>query len=349
MEQLNDLQTMLDRLECPAFLVKDGHICAVNSGAGQRMAEQGIAVNELLITGLDEYNQFTDGSLYVTLSLGGTSYRCVITKLEDHELFCLDTRSAGSELQALALAATQLRIPVSELSLELNRLNASDSELISMMNQSIHKLQRIIGNMSDAVTFVDAAPQKCTQEICSLFREVLEKAQALLSHAGITIQFQLPTEPIFTQADGEMLTRAIYNLLSNASKFAVPQKPIEVTLKRTQNTLYLTVCDNGQGVDISQRSTMFTRYKRQPGIEDPKYGLGLGMSLIHAAAAAHGGTVLVEHPQGHGTRITMSLSVEKSKNPVVRTPGLKPDIYGGWDPALIELSDVLPHSLYENK
>lgn len=349
MEQLNDLQTMLDRMDCPAFLAQDGQIRAVNRGAEQRMAEPGMAVGELLITGQEEYANFTNGSLYVTVSLGGSVYRCTVTKLQDRELFTLDESTAGKDLQALALAAAQLRIPVSELSLEMDRLQQSDSELIGMMNQTIHRLQRIIGNMSDAAAFAEAAPQKSMQEICGLFREILEKSQVLLSHAGIELQYKLPSEPIYTLADGEMLTRAVYNLLSNASKFATPQKPVEVTLKKVHSKLYLTVCDNGQGVAPSQRSTMFTRYKRQPGIEDPRYGIGLGMALIHSAAAAHGGTVLVEHPQGKGTRITMSLSIEKGSGNVVRTPILRPDLYGGRDPALIELSDVLPHSLYKNK
>lgn len=349
MEQLNDLQTMLDQLECPAFLVKDGQVCAVNPGAKQRMAEPGMAVRNLLVTGHEEYEAYTGGDLYVTLTLGGTIYRCTVTKLQEQELFSIETRSASYQLQALALAAAQLRIPISELSLELNRLESSNSELLSMMNQSLHRLQRIIGNMSDAAEYAEGVPQKSMQEMSGLFGEILEKAKTLLSHSGVQMHVRLPTEPVYTLADRDMLERAVYNLLSNACKFANTQNPIDVTLKRVQNKLYLTVCDNGQGVDVSQRSTMFTRYKRQPGIEDPRHGIGLGMTLIHSAAAAHGGTVLVEYPEGKGTRVTMSLSIDKGNSTDVRTTILKPDVYGGQDSALIELSDVLPHELYKTK
>ena len=63
MEQLNDLQTMLDRLDCPAFLVQDGFISAVNAGAQQRMAEPGFNIREILLSGAEEYESFTDGLL----------------------------------------------------------------------------------------------------------------------------------------------------------------------------------------------------------------------------------------------------------------------------------------------
>lgn len=347
MEQQNDLQTMLDWLDCPAFLVRDGLISAVNADAKQRMAEPGANIRDLLLTGSEEYDSFTDGCLYLTISLGGTPYCCSVTKLQQAELFCLDDALVSAQLQAMALAASQLRMPVSELLLELNKLKNIDKKQFSLLNKNIYRLQRMIGNMSDAAAFVTATPRKATQEMCSLFQTILEKAKTLLAQSGIQIQYQLPHEPIYSLADSDMLTRAVYNLLSNACKYAIPQNPIEVTLKKVGRKLYFTVSDNGEGVEASLRNTMFTRYKRQPGLEDPRHGMGLGMAMIHAAATAHGGTVLVNHSSG--TQVTMTLSIEKSSGTVVRSPVLRLDKYGGQDQALIELSDVLSSTLYEKE
>ena len=348
MEQLNDLQTMLDQLDCPAFLAQNGQIAAINIGAKQRMAEPGVKIEDLLLTGKDEYKSYTDGCLHVTLRLGAVEYACTITKLQAYELFSLEETSISAELQALALAASQLRMPLAELTLTVNKLQAQNHDHISALNQSISRLQRIVGNMSDASTFASAVPRKETQEMCGLFQSVLEKAQTLLSHSGHHILYHLPEPPIYSLADSDMLTRAVYNLLSNACKFAVPSNPIEVTLKKSGNKLYLTVCDNGQGVESNLRSTMFTRYKRQPGIEDPRHGLGLGMAMVHAAASTHGGTVLIQHTD-QGTQTTMSLAIEKPSGSAVRSPVLRPDYYGGQDQALIELSEVLPKKLYNKK
>lgn len=347
MDHSDDLQTMLDQLSCPAFLANGGQITAVNTGASQRMAKLGMPVSGILVTGTDEYEAFESGCLYATLTLGGTLYRCTVTKLREQELFCLDEQNSSGELQALALAASQLRLPLSELTLALDRLRSDDQELLAMMNQTIYRLQRMIGNMSDAAAFVHAAPQRSMQEMNALFQSILEKAEAMLCHCGITLQYQLFQQPVYSLADPDMLSRAVYNLLSNASKYALENSVIDVTLKKIGSKLYLTVRDHGEGVKSALRGTMFSRYKRQPGIEDPRHGMGLGMTLIHAAATAHGGTVLVEHPEGAGTKITMSLAIDKNSQSIVRTPILKPDIYGGQDQALIELSDILPHTLYD--
>lgn len=349
MEQLNNIQTMLNQLDCPAFLVQDGIITATNIGASQHSAEPGMRIQDILLTGTEEYKSYTDGSLHLTVTLGGVPCTCTITKLQQAELFTLDEEYINGQLQALALAASYLRLPLSELSLGLSKLETDDEKQLSLANQNVYRLQRIIGNMSDAAAFLSSTPQKTTQEICSLLQGVLEKAQTLLEHSGIQIRYQLPPQPIYCLADPDMLTRAVYNLLSNACKYAIPQNPIEVTLKRVDKKLYLAICDHGQGVQKDLRSTMFARYKRQPGIEDPRHGIGLGMAMIHATAAAHGGTVLVQHSENNGTLITMSIAIETHSSATVRSPILRPDRYGGQDQALIELSDVLPHTLYNKK
>ena len=83
-------------------------------------------------------------------------------------------------------------------------------------------------------------------------------------------------------------------------------------------------------------------------IEDPRYGMGLGMAIIKSAACNHGGTVLIEKSNDGMIRITMSIALKKSSSVEVRTPIIIPDIYGGQSQALIELSDVLSASMYEN-
>ena len=92
---------------------------------------------------------------------------------------------------------------------------------------------------------------------------------------------------------------------------------------------------------------MFSRYLRQPALEDSRYGIGLGMVLIRTAAANHGGAVLIDQPEGTGTRITMTLSIRQSKETVLRSNILRVDYAGERDHGLIELSDCLPAELYE--
>ena len=69
--------------------------------------------------------------------------------------------------------------------------------------------------------------------------------------------------------------------------------------------------------------------------------------LVHAAAALHGGTVLVDHPTETGTRITMSLAIRTGSGAKLRSPMLKVDYAGERDHGLLEFADILPSSVYD--
>jgi K+-sensing histidine kinase KdpD len=140
----------------------------------------------------------------------------------------------------------------------------------------------------------------------------------------------------------------VYNLLSNAVKFTPRGGYIDAKLTRRGTKLYLTVQDSGSGVDPKVRGNVYSRYLRQPGVEDGRFGIGLGMVLIRSAAAAHGGTVLMEHPEGLGARITMTMTIRQSSGSL-RSNILKVDYAGERDHGLIELAESLPSKLYEKE
>ena len=118
-------------------------------------------------------------------------------------------------------------------------------------------------------------------------------------------------------------------------------------LTRNGRMLRLSVTDSGSGIAQSVRSSVFSRYLRQPALEDSRYGIGLGMVLIRTAAAHHGGAVLIDQPEGVGTRITMTMSIRQSKQATLRSNVLRVDYAGERDHGLIELSECLPTELYE--
>ena len=198
------------------------------------------------------------------------------------------------------------------------------------------------------------APQDGVSFSTTLYREARisriditdEKAAAQLEAVPRQLTYQLPKDAIYTLADPQELERALLNLLSNAAKFTSPQDRILCTLTRRGRMLYLSVQDTGAGIPEALRGSLFSRYQRQPAIEDGRLGLGLGMVLVRSAAAHHGGTVLVDSPNGIGTRVTMTLAIRQDIPKGFRSPILRVDYSGERDHGLIELSDVLPTECY---
>ena len=347
MENAKDLQVFINQIQAPAFLIRDGRIVALNLAGAQYACILDKPITELLMIGQEEYASLKDGSLLLTVHLSGIEYCCTVTKLEHADLFVINEPVSQADLQTLSLAAEQLRIPLSELSVTLDTMRHEDPAQKAKLNRSIHQLHRIIGNMSDTVRIQSGVGFPVTCDICALFAEVLEKAATVLAHSGIRLKYNLPDESISAPVDQELLTRGIYNLLSNAAKFSTKNSVIDTTLKRIGKKLYFTVVNPGTTIANELLGSMFTRYARRPGIEDPRHGIGLGMTIIHKAASTHGGTVLVESSHDYGTRITMTIAIRNTKNIPLRSPKIRPDIYGGRDQALVELSDVLPAAAYE--
>ena len=355
MEQSNDIFQMLDMMERPGFCVKDQIIIKVNAAAAQWGIAPGAAIDTLLYIGRDDYADFAGGCLYLTLMLAGKPRGVSVSRVGEYDIFLPEQESDQIELQALALAARELREPLnsvmSSADLLLPLLDSDEGDAAqaqaARLNRGLFQLLRIICNMSDAGQYSDTAFRPEVRDVCGFLDEIFGKAGELVRHAGITLSFTNLPSPLFCLIDAERLERAIWNILSNSMKFTPRGGSIEATLTRRGNFLCLSVQDSGQGIDDSARSSIFSRYTRQPGIEDGRFGIGLGMVLIRSTAAQHGGTVLIDHPEGQGTRITMTLAIRRSDSTVVRSPIYRVDYTGGWDHSLIELSESLPASLYE--
>ena len=347
---------MVDLLHQPAFCVSDGIIKKVNIAAGQRMIEAGVCVAGLIKHGLEEYEGFSGGCLFLTLQICGTDLGFSVVRKKGFDLFRLEQDTENYELQAMALAARELREPLASIMISADHLlpgtvNTDDpktAEQMARINRGLFQMLRLISNMSDASRYA-AAPSVSTEmcNITTLFEEIFAKAAALVEQAGLHLEYSGISEAIYTLVNPELLERGVLNVISNAIKFTPAGGTITARLTRREKKLYLSVQDNGMGIPEELRSTLFSRYTREPGLEDSRYGIGLGLVIIRSAAAHHGGTVLMDHPQDCGTRVTMSFSVNPGSGTSLRSPLLRVDYAGERDHGLLELSDVLPAELYK--
>ena len=354
MEQFQNAFAMLDMLYEPAFCVCNGVITKVNAAASALLIECGAPIQPLLYTGAEEYAALAVGCLYLTLSLSGHAFGAQVSRMQEFDVFCIDQSRNDAHLQAMALAAKELREPLSNVMTIADKLfpnaangDSNTQEQLSHINRGLFQMLRIIGNMSDATNYVaESGKRQEFRDVCAVVDEVFHRAASLAEHTGVALSYSGYPESVYTPVDTQKLERMILNILSNAIKFTPAGGAVTAKLTRRGAKMYLSVSDNGCGIAENLRGTVFSRYTRAPGIEDGRYGLGLGMVLIRSTAALHGGTVLVDHPENQGTRITVSLAIRKGAA-VVQSPRIRIDYAGERDHGLIELSDVLPAQLYD--
>ena len=355
MDSMLSPPNFVDLMVLPGFCVKEGKVIHANAAALECMVREGSDVSALLHTGREAYLGFAGGCLYLTLEIGGDLWDATVTRIGQVDIFMMERSGESSDLQALALAAAQLRGPLAGISsiadsLQSLAADAKTEASLSQLNQRLYQLHRLVNNMSDAgIPSQGSLFGSETMNICALVEGLLEKAAVMAEYTGISLQYSVPSQPVFSLCQPQKLERAVWNMLSNALKFTPKSGNIEVCLKQKEKQLYLTVTDSGSGIAQQVQSSLYRRYTRQPGLEDSRYGLGLGMVLIRNAAACHGGTVLIDRPGGTGTRVTMTLAIRQDTTGALRTPVMQVDYAGGLDHGLIELSDVLPPELYAPK
>lgn len=355
MEKQIDMSGMLELIPQPAFLVSQGVVALVNQDAKQMLIEQGISITTLLGEDASEYAAFTDGCLCLMLQICDCMVPAAVTRMDSMDLFVLESVADQAELKAMALTAMEFREPLSDIMTikehlidVVDREHSADAELwIGQMNRRINQMHRMICNMADAVQYAgQTMPRMSCQNIGAVLDEVFERAGVLAERAGYRLTYQGLQEEVLGLIVADRLERSVYNILSNAMKNSAAGGSIEATVSRKGNKLYLSVRDYGAGVPSHLLSSVYCRYRRQPGIEAAPAGMGLGMVLVRNTAAVHGGTVLIDQPQGGGTRITMSLTIRAGGGNAVRSVICPVDYAGEYDHALLELSDVLPAEFY---
>ncbi|MBI5345410.1 MAG: PAS domain-containing sensor histidine kinase, partial [Deltaproteobacteria bacterium] len=106
--------------------------------------------------------------------------------------------------------------------------------------------------------------------------------------------------------DHDKLQRAVYNLLSNAFKYAV--KEVRVRLEFADGLRFI-VSDDGKGLPAGMAERIFDAFYQTPeGIKAG--GAGLGLSIVKSFVEAHGGKVWVEPGHDRGAAFGFSIPAD---------------------------------------
>ncbi len=172
--------------------------------------------------------------------------------------------------------------------------------------------------------------ERASLDVAAVSAETVEEYRAQAETAGLTMEVQLPGEPLRVESDGRRIHQVLGNLLSNAIKYtseggrvsvrvaacARPPGPGDAGERRAQGDrltrggswITLAVSDTGIGVSPEQRSRIFDEFARaEPGTAR---GAGLGLTISRRLARALGGDITLESEPGAGSTFTLWLPRE---------------------------------------
>ncbi|HEX3873446.1 MAG TPA: HAMP domain-containing sensor histidine kinase, partial [Solirubrobacteraceae bacterium] len=202
-------------------------------------------------------------------------------------------RARATERRFLADASHELRTPLTSLrgNAAYVARHGADADALQDIEADVARLARLLDDLL-ALEREDGAERPV-----GLVR-LTDVVDAVCS--GLTgIKVRIDDDP-WVRGEPGALERALANLVENARVHGPPAGPIEVSLTRTGDQALLAVSDSGSGLDPTQVELAFQRFWRGPATERP--GSGLGLSIVAATAARHGGRVRVD-----GARFTLEL------------------------------------------
>ena len=119
---------------------------------------------------------------------------------------------------------------------------------------------------------------------------------------------QVPWPLSHVRGDGDLLYSAVYNVISNASKYTRPGGTVEVRGREESGTVTIEVADTGIGVPQADLPAVWSELARA-GNARGLPGSGLGLALVSTIVRRHGGSVRMASREGVGTRVWLSLPV----------------------------------------
>ena len=239
-----------------------------------------------------------------------------------------------SLLSNLYLAASQVIPP------EQREQDPALDAKAAILEQSFFRLLRLVNSMSAAEYLSDSQTLSLRDaDLVKLVSEVCESSADLAEQLGIQLKFVCAMDRRVCAIHPAAVEQMLYHLLSNALKFTPAGGTVTVELKKSGETLRLTVSDTGCGIPPERMAHLFDGCF-QPGHPSPApYGLGLGLPLCRAIAEKHGGSITVESAPGKGSRFMVTLPDRQLGSQLSDIPSV---YNGGFSRPLLGLADALP-------
>lgn len=150
-------------------------------------------------------------------------------------------------------------------------------------------------------------------DINIVVNNAIDKISLHITNKEGQISKNLHAEKSIVFADEVHITNVIMNLLDNAVKYSKDKPAIKIETRNNQNSVILSVTDNGIGISRDNQKRIFDKFYRVPtgNIHDVK-GFGLGLNYVKKIVEEHNGTVSVESELNKGSTFSIRLPLKMS-------------------------------------
>ena len=192
---------------------------------------------------------------------------------------------------------TLIKVPLSKIIKKLDG-NSEVEKSLTIMNRNTIRLIELTNQLLD-FRKTEISRYKLLLEqtnISELVTEVSASFETLAEEKGISLSLQMPDDPLYSYVDIDAFSKIIYNLFSNAVKYA--ESDVSISLIpgfRSKNSYTIQVKNDGYLIPEDQREKIFEPFYRIHETE-AQTGTGIGLALALSLTQLHNGTLTLDPP-----------------------------------------------------
>ncbi len=142
-------------------------------------------------------------------------------------------------------------------------------------------------------------PRRERLNVAGMLRDVLQSLEPQLRAQDISAKIDCPPD-LGATADGDMLRRAVLNLVLNALDAMPAGGELMLTACQTKTGLEIEIADSGPGIPATIVDRLF-----EPFFTTKGSGTGLGLAIVERIASAHGGEAIAMNCPEGGAAFTL--------------------------------------------
>ncbi len=241
--------------------------------------------------------------------------------------FAERTRSENRLRRFIADASHELRTPLTSVRgyAEMLRRGAEKSPEDSAVarrriEEESVRMSVMVDDMLVLARLGQGRPLERTPvDLRAVARDAVADARAVAPQREISLH---APESVVVTGDDTRLRQVIGNLVRNAVVHTPPDTAIDVSVSTHDSVAVLKVADHGTGLSAEDAGRIFEPfYRADPSRSRDSGGVGLGLSIVSAVTAAHGGSVKVENTPGGGATFEVELPLPQPSPGNERTGG----------------------------
>ncbi len=215
--------------------------------------------------------------------------------------------------QFVADASHELRTPIAAVSAYAELFERGGTEhaddlprIVAGIRTETARMDRLVNDLLTLARLDEGLPrEKVPVELVSLASDAANTAMAVGPEWPVRFWAERPVEVV---GDKDRLRQVVDNLLANVRAHTPPGTATTVRVSQVGDEAELEVRDSGPGMAAEDARHVFERFYRADAARSRlSGGSGLGLSIVSAIVAAHGGTVSAASSPGQGMAVTVRI------------------------------------------